>query len=496
MTQTQIQLDAGADAVSVLSGLDGSAAERWLAKHEPADWPWAALLAAVRVQPSPAGAQRWAQRMQASLGRRVVALIEQLARQYQGRPTVDRVLTEANRPLRALAIAPAASSYQRFCARDIVEGLIAHGVEARPHIIENRPTAQYELLSRLVEFDPDVLICNGTGRGDYSGLPDELTVVSWDQDDVLAAGDRYAPRRGERDVLRVMVREWLDDALAAGVPADRAAHLNLGTNHTLYRPPATPVEPDYDLLFVGNIYPFHVYRRMIGFDALSVPVQRAMLHARDRLAEWVVTRRDDEPFIMPDSEAWLNGSFEATGAAMPTEALQRRRLARYFRYRIAHFVLRERFVRSLAGLGVRLGLFGRGWEQWPELAAYAHPPIENGPPLREVIHRSAINLHLHTWTVHHPRLYDTAAAGGFLLVGRVDEQLPLHTVFAVGEGGELDSFATIDELHGKIRRYLADGPARRAMSQRAADRASRDHTMQQRMNDLIRSLTPHVAEHR
>ena len=120
------------------------------------------------------------------------------------------------------------------------------------------------------------------------------------------------------------------------------------------------------------------------------------------------------------------------------------------------------------------------------VAGQARPPIVNGPELRDTIHRTKINLYLHTWTVHHPRLYDTAAAGGALLVGRVDEQYGLDNVFTPER--EVDTFGSIAELKRKLAYYL-DHPERRiTMGRRAAERVARDHTMQHRMTDLVETL--------
>ncbi|HEX2971927.1 MAG TPA: glycosyltransferase, partial [Tepidisphaeraceae bacterium] len=140
----------------------------------------------------------------------------------------------------------------------------------------------------------------------------------------------------------------------------------------------------------------------------------------------------------------------------------------------------------------RLGLFGRGWEGFPAVARLAQPEIANGDPLRDMIHRSAINLHLHTWTVHHPRLYDTAAAGGFLLVGRVPEENPVSAAFQPGV--ELDTFGSIAELKRKIRYYLDHADQREAMAAHAAQHAQSSHTMRHRMSELTAYLSKGIDD--
>jgi spore maturation protein CgeB len=84
-------------------------------------------------------------------------------------------------------------------------------------------------------------------------------------------------------------------------------------------------------------------------------------------------------------------------------------------------------------------------------------------------------------------MYDTAAAAGFLLVGRVPEQYTLENVF--DPNTELETFGSITELQRKIRHYLAHPEERAAIAQRAAARARREHAMDRRMEQVVRLLT-------
>lgn len=460
---------------------------RWLHQTNRRNWPWPLILKGVDLGPAVPLALKLGAELLNELAAAVHRAIEQLQTLYKDHPTPAQVLAAAARPLRILIIAPSNSAYQRYCARDLLDGLAEAGVEAQSLLLEPLPTTQIELLERLVAFQPDILLCNGTGRADYTGMPPGLSIVSWDQDFLLSESAKYVAAMSPRDRLRVMVREWMVDAAARGVDARRLAHLNLGANVKVYHPPAAPRKPDFDVLFVGNFYPFEQYRRMIGFDKLDEPTRRAMELARNRLADWVDAQGEQEAAVIPDLEPLLMGSYADLGYRPNIKPLHQRWLVWYFRYRIAHFVLREKYISALAGFN--LGLFGRGWENVKPVAHLARPEIANGPPLLDAIHRSAINLHLHTWTVHHPRLYDTAAAAGFLLVGRVPELDPLESVFDIGPGRELDCFGSIADLKTRISHYLDHPELRTEMGLAAARRVLRDHTMARRMQDLIGSFT-------
>jgi hypothetical protein len=472
--------------------------QSWLGSLPPETWPWEFGEPGHFDDPRQSElASQFFRQMLALLANRQEQLRDDVARQYEGSTSPADVLRAGSRPLRTLVVAFQGSAYQQFCARDITAGLQEIGIDARACIVSTSPSQGIEILRAVQEFSPDLLFANGRGRESFPLLPRNLGILSWDQDHVLCSDRTFAGKMAPRDRLILMLEDWLEDARLGGVPPDRVAYINLGTNTSLYAPraefSASPKTDDHDeadvegrILFVGNYHPFDTYRRIIGFEKLPGELQRIMLRARDRLAEWIDARQADEPFIIPDCDELLESSAAEIGLRFNGSVADRLLVTRYFRYRIAHLLVREKYLVALADL--RPAVFGRGWEHLPALAGLARPEVENGPRLRELIHRAAINLHLHTWTVHHPRLYDTAAAGGFLLVGRVPEKNPLSSVFvprsAPDSVAELDDFGSIPELRRKIRFYLSRPELRREMSRRAVERVAREHPMSARMRQV------------
>lgn len=454
--------------------------QAWLSSIPATRWPWPLCdqLADAKNPNDPAK----------KLGEEMVALVRQtnsdLARRlhehYADRPAPADVLAAGERPLRAIVLAYRGSVYQQFCARDICDGLTASGLHARLLLPSMNPARDLELLQAIEDFDPDVLVLNGRCRGDFNNLlPDNLTVLSWDQDYLIAPRTTLTQLMGPRDRLMVMIADWQEDAKSNGLSADRISHVNNGSNTEIYFPAdrdARP-QPKYDVLFVGNIHPFETYKKIIDFDNLSPNLQQVMLASRDRLAEWVATREDGEPFILPDLDVFLRQTLAKIDLAYRGDARDWRHTVNYFRYRIAHYVVREAFVSALAEF--KLGLFGRGWQHFPAVAKFAQDELANGAPLREAMHQSAVMLHVHSWSVQHPRVYDATATGGFVLVGRVQEKQPLEASFDVGR--ELEAFGSIAEMKRKIRHYLAHPAERQAIADRGLARALRDHSMHARM---------------
>lgn len=453
----------------------------YLDHEHPSGWPWPLigheLLNASTSKQLDCDIQLALSRLEQTIGQRLEAI-------YADALDTSTILAEGERPLRAMIIAPHMSAYQQFCARDTTEALIANGVEAEAYLVPQQKAWLYTMLEKVASDKPDVVFFFSKNRHTFKHLPRNLPIVAWDQDYVFSSQEGLSQNVGPRDRLFTLLTEWRDEIINHEVDAKQVYHLNLGSNTQVFTPTTNRPKPDYDILFVGNIHPFEKYKKFIGFEKISEDTQTLYLHARDRLFEWVRTRDENEPFILPDIESWLEYSANALNLKLSNDSQMRTDSINYFRYRIAHYVIRQSYVESLAEF--RLGLFGNGWEDFPAVAQYAQPELENGEPLLDAMHRSAIHLQLHTWTVHHPRLYDTAAAAGFLLVGRVQEKYTLDNVFQEGE--ELDTFGSIAELKNKIRHYLNHPEAREAMAQRACARVQREHTMAQRTQIIMESL--------
>ena len=481
-------------------------ARQWCAARHPCDWPWP--VAALSNSPGPVA--RPAGHLGAALnhmhGELCQELNESIEAKLVNRPTPDQVLQSEDRPLRLLTLAYEESKYQKYCARDIEPALRELGVEPILFTPPMSPYHGYELLEQIDSHAPDVLLLNGRSRGHFPVLPQRLCIVSWDQDYAQSPSRDFAAQLAPLDRLMVLVRDWRQHAEHCGVPRERISHLNLGANLQIYYPSSRPVEKQYDILFVGHFHTWQKYQIALGFHKANPLVQKLLLEARGRLREWVAGCDDHEPFILPDFDKLLIEPAIRSGINQLEDPFTRLKYTRDFRYRIAHMLLREMFVAALAEF--RLGLFGDGWQDVPQVADQAQAEIINGPALREAIHQSHLNLYLHTWTVHHPRLYDTAAAGGALLVGRVPEQYGLDEVFEVGR--EVDSFGSIAELKQKVRRYLDDPAACEAMGRpaspgRTAHITRRRRSLQPLQNpqpyrhapaDCHRPRRPNVPRHR
>jgi spore maturation protein CgeB len=108
----------------------------------------------------------------------------------------------------------------------------------------------------------------------------------------------------------------------------------------------------------------------------------------------------------------------------------------------------------------------------------------------KIYNSGTINLNLHSSTCHselnpkgdfvNPRTFEIPACGGFQLV---DHRSELAEMLRIGD--EIETFHSIAELKEKIDHYLQHPEERKRMAQRARARVLAEHTIEQRMSEML-----------
>ena len=95
-------------------------------------------------------------------------------------------------------------------------------------------------------------------------------------------------------------------------------------------------------------------------------------------------------------------------------------LIRFLNHPVNNALYRQQALSWIAAAaerhGLSLGIYGQGWEDHPEFAAYARGPVGYGQPLEDLTRRSKINLQIVPSICVHQRLLDGLVSGGFFLV--------------------------------------------------------------------------------
>lgn len=145
-------------------------------------------------------------------------------------------------------------------------------------------------------------------------------------------------------------------------------------------------------------------------------------------------------------------------------------------------------IRHLVAAGLPVALFGRGWDQVPDLAPHAHGFVTT-ETMKQVFARSRINLSFclaagSSGMVHSKaRTYEIAACGGFQISTWDPE---LATCFEPET--EIAFYRDADDLVAQIRHHLAQPELTRAAGLASRQRVFRDHTHAQRLRPLFEHL--------
>ncbi len=142
--------------------------------------------------------------------------------------------------------------------------------------------------------------------------------------------------------------------------------------------------------------------------------------------------------------------------------------------------------------GLDVGLWGPGWDAAPELQQLA-PGTWRGRRIVAADAAKVYNLAKICPNVHHPqtqvgglntRTFEVLAAGGFELV---DNVAGLEENF---EGGrEIVSYTSPAHFRELADYYLAHPDEREAISKRGRARVLRDHTYEERLKTILRTMT-------
>ncbi len=233
-----------------------------------------------------------------------------------------------------------------------------------------------------------------------------------------------------------------------------------------------PVEIKYPVTFLGGA---------VGGQYLSLRQNRVGLAETldDFIESAVSTPPPDQWVIENDLLLRLPGVKEESSSEALMVVLQG-----------VSYKRRLRYLAAAAPQG--LHLFGRQWDDSSlcgELTEHSTGgPIPYGNELAELYRSSAINLNiLDAMMVDsiNLRSFDVMASGGFLL----SEYRPEYErTFALGE--EMDCFRTPEELVEKIEFYLAHPEIRTEIAGRGQRKVLGEHTITQRMRDLLSAELP------
>lgn len=271
--------------------------------------------------------------------------------------------------------------------------------EAGPYdrVVENAT------IRAINEFKPDMLFSvHNPFEFDHRGIP----AFTWVQDPVLNYDGKLNADNTVMPVLHNL------NYLYQGHGAKVLNIIPMAADPADYPRETGVVEPVYDLSFVS-----HVDRGNLDPDLFRILLPASVKYFEDggQCSDWSVGRV--EGLIRRHmGEHLLYNVAE---------------VAKYFMAYIERVGFRVYWMRKIVSLvhrnGLRLGLFGRGWEEYPEFKRYAKGPTTLAQT-REIFRSTKVNLHLNPHLNMHQRVIESFLCGQFITFPEIMQD---HTVTGI-----------------------------------------------------------------
>ena len=321
---------------------------------------------------------------------------------------------------RVLLITTRLSSVLQYSTRDTAEAFRKLGwdalvcIEPKPH----HAMTLTKLIEQFDEFRPDMVFQIDHLRSEWRGaIPPSVPFASWIQDHLsnLTSAEAAATVSARDFVLVGMPAMYIE---RYGYPARQCIELTKLT-HIPTRPAAWKEDGD-DLVYVSSAsqQPVEMVEELSRqFDhsrELSTLVAEA---CRDQIVQYACGES------LPTLHA-VRKAFEATedrlGMKVDDGDMRQSVIDALFD-RMSNLLYRQQGLQwaaeTAARQGLRLSVYGPGWEKHPTFSKFARGVVKYGADLAELTRRSKINLVLEPFLgVSHQRLLDGLVAGGFFLV--------------------------------------------------------------------------------
>lgn len=400
----------------------------------------------------------------------------------------DKFRAERRGELRVMGFISRFSSFLKYCMRDWLDGFERCG--AQIYLCSEAENYYLSTIEHLIDeinhFKPDLILTIDHFRHEYEGIPESLPFVNWIQDMLPNITGNVVPMRA-MDFTFVFSRDWLEMNGGDLYSSFPAGYLPLGYNDHYYRP--EPVDGyDYDLLVAS-----HLNDPALTFLAFKgLPPEQWLLdeHEQALIADGQFSRAgliNTYQCLMvyidsltADELHRLRIDGQTNGFAPVLEMLARHRIdtpesavyqllaGSHCRFHYHYLLtLKTAPIRTLlhAGLNLRIGLYGRNWEQFSQFAPFARGIADNGEFLNRLMRSSKICLNGSPGTSLHMRALEIMASGSFMLSRRIyKDGSPLEAYYDETEIAYYDSH---EDLIDKVRYFLTNDHLRSEFAERA-----------------------------
>jgi hypothetical protein len=380
-------------------------------------------LPAISLQQSLDGAEMHA-RVEAGIQRLIEAddaRRQEIEAYYASLPPAEIAAVFSDRPPRrprVLLPTTRFSTVLQYSNHDAAEAFRAMGWDAEV-LIEPGPSHRnytHTFRAVLARFKPDLVFQIDHLRHEHGDMfPPNLPFACWVQDHLpnLTTGEAGA-RVGPNDfVLSGMQQMYVN---RYGYPRRQMLGLT-----KLTRPPKRPASwrsDGEDLIYVSTASqtPDAITQRLV--EQFPPPLEPVIRACAGRMVEHY--ERGGSLPTHYDVRLFVERVEKSIGMRV-TDAQLRSAMTDALFDRLSNLLYRQQALGWAAAIasrrGLKLGIYGTGWDEHPTFAPFARGPVKYGPALEELTRRSRINLAMEPFFApSHQRLLDGLAAGGFFLV--------------------------------------------------------------------------------
>lgn len=290
---------------------------------------------------------------------------------------------------------------------------------------------------------------------------------------------------GPHDQVFAQAQIFADELMNQGFEKTRVHYLHFGSDPRVYRPvelsDADRKRYGCDINFICNYPHFSSVKSIIPQDAADrlfealTEKEEYDLNGFKRLYKQVERESGNIPF---NQETCRN--IRKNQGPIADEMI----LTRFVWNSLASAALRLSYLESIADKDIFI--YGIGWEADVRFRSRARGTASYGEEVCKICNAGKINVNFHIATNNHSRVFDTIAAGGFMLTRLTPEDSGSEGIGSLFEiGKEIEVFKDKKELRDKIEYYLAHDKQRQEIAYRGRQRFLREHTIAHRMQQVL-----------
>lgn len=367
----------------------------------------------------------------------------------------------------------------------LVEGFRQAGLEARALCFHDQFfTRLYRCAYDFFRFQPDLYLCINHSSNYTLPFAKEVPIprVVWFVDEPInTVPIPFHPR----DQVIAIASSFLDAIAPQGIPPLGVVQAGCPA---ILTPPPKQGEWRHEVSYVGSVIDNRALIASLSSTcrAWIDEIIDAQLAAPRRNLDDLVSQNPANPAILQAIHEHLASSFSKATYMGPAQMLL------YFLYTEANSRRRVQILDAIPP-GREFGLYGP--PDWLGLLPPTRKNSYKGPIIsKEALHQlyrsSMVNLSINSlqgFGFINPRVFETSAAGGFLLA----EYVPgLETVFE--KDAELLWFERLDEIGPCLECAWADEEKREAMIRRAQSKLLHNHTYTHRARTILGLQQPHM----